>query len=66
MLSPVNVRNRMRQDSTPFKMSLLVHGAKQIVQITQNGELFKKGKDMKDIAILNKPENEGLSLAANK
>lgn len=47
-------------------MSLLIRGATQIVQITRSGQLFKIGAEMEDVALLQKTENEGVSIAVDE
>ena len=47
-------------------MRLLIRGAQQVVQVASKGELVKRGDEMKDIAILQAPRDQGLSIAINR
>ena len=48
-------------------MALWLRGAKQIVQVTANGELFLRGDAMKKLAVIESKNNEeGLSLIVDK
>ena len=43
-------------------MKLWLKGAKQIVQVVKNGELYLTGDSMKSLAVLEAPDGEGLSV----
>jgi hypothetical protein len=45
-------------------MKLLLRGAKQIVQVVDNGQQFLTGDALKHLAILN--SDEGLSIVVNE
>lgn len=47
-------------------MRLLVHSAKQVVQVTSEGERVLKGSEMKTLKILNSKPGDGLSIVVNR
>lgn len=45
---------------------LLLHSAKQVVQVVANGETVLRGKDQNTLAILNGTEQEGISIVIDR
>ena len=45
-------------------MKLLLRGAKQVVQVVSNGDLFLTGDRMKKVAVIN--SDRGLSIVVDK
>lgn len=46
-------------------MKLLLKGARQIVQVVDNGQLYLKGAAMRNLAVLEAAETEGLSIVVD-
>lgn len=47
-------------------MQLLIHSAKQVVQITDNNERVLAGNQMKNIKLLNAKPDDGISIVVDK
>lgn len=48
------------------KFKLLIHSAKQIVQVVENGERKLTGHQMKSLAILEERADDGCSLVVDR
>ena len=46
--------------------ALLVHSAQQLVQVAASGERVLKGSDMKELAILEHKDGQGVSIVADR
>lgn len=47
-------------------MRLLVHSAKQVVQVTSENERILKGPEMRNLKVLNAKPGDGLSIVVNR